>query len=415
MTAGRRLAGLLLLVGCVARVHPRHVPSYPNPPTPGLGSVFRACLGDPASRAAARPTRTNAVAWCSACRIDTAKMAHGTRPTKPSVARRDVAHVVTHAACRSLRPTAPARTLGSVRGRAGPVLQASSGANTADNVEWGRGDRELNPAELLEQLRKQRESVGWAERLAASFAPKSHADEFKVNWVGNIDRHQRELFWRLITMLCERIDPYLRWMRIAHDIIQGAKHSLLSCLAFVAQTVLPALVAVVRASARHGVVLGREVLLLARILFLRAASGLARSAMAIVGVGVAVPPPPTRHAASYSIGAAPPSLVARWQRNPSVPSSDKMERRMTSSSAPKSQSEKPAVANVHPGVTMRLDAESGLFPKAAVSTRPVTSDFSGRGPVTAQDDMGMAGAAEGTLAKRVLEAWGWIRSFDIII
>ena len=410
MEAGWRLAGFLLLVGCVARVHPRHVSSYP----PGLGSVFRACLGDPASRAAARPTRASALAWSSACRLDSATMARGPRPTKPAVARRDMAHVSTHTACRSLRPMAPARTLGSVRGRAGQALQASSGANTADNVEWGRGDRELNPAELLEQLRKQRESVGWAERLAASFAPKSHADEFKVNWVGNIDRHQRELFWRLITMLCERIDPYLRWMRIAHDIIQGAKHSLLSCLAFVAQTVLPALVAVVRASARHGVVLGREVLLLARILFLRAASGLARSAMAIVGVGVAVPPPPTRHAASYSIGAAPPSLVARWQRNPSVPSSDNIERRMTSSSAPKSQSDKP-VANVHPGVTMRLDAESGLFPKAAVSTRPVTSGFSERGPVTAQDDKGMDGAAEGTLAKRVLEVWGLIRSFDIII
>jgi hypothetical protein len=64
---------------------------------------------------------------------------------------------------------------------------------------------------------------------------------------------------------------------------------------------------------------------------------------------------------------------------------------------------------------MRLDAESGLFPKAAVSTRPVTSGVSERGPVTAQDDKGMDGAAEGTLAKRVLEVWGLIRSFDIII
>jgi len=72
-------------------------------------------------------------------------------------------------------------------------LQASAASN-AGSAEGGvSGDRQLSPLERLEQMRAQKQSVGWGERFAASFAPRSSSEEFKLNWVGNIDRHQRQV------------------------------------------------------------------------------------------------------------------------------------------------------------------------------------------------------------------------------
>ena len=175
-----------------------------------------------------------------------------------------------------------------------PVLRATAsnagGGGGPAGPGGGRG-AELSPAELLAQMRRQEQSVGWAERLAQRLAPKSSADDFKLNWVGNIDRHQRELFWKLITLLCERIDPYLTWMRLAHDLIQGARAQCLAFAAFLAHTLLPAARAAAAASARQGLVLARELAVLARLLVLRAGARVGKGALALVGVGVALPPP----------------------------------------------------------------------------------------------------------------------------
>ncbi len=190
---------------------------------------------------------------------------------------------------------APSRTQdASVRAAPRPALRVvasnADGGRGAGGAGGGRG-AELSPAELLAQMRRQEQSVGWAERLAQRLAPKSSADDFKLNWVGNIDRHQRELFWKLITLLCERIDPYLTWMRLAHDLIQGARAQCLAFAAFLAHTLLPAVRGAAVACARQVLVLARELAVLARLLVLRAGARLGKGALALVGVGVALPPP----------------------------------------------------------------------------------------------------------------------------
>ena len=165
------------------------------------------------------------------------------------------------------------------------------------------GGQELSPKEQLEQLRRKRQSVGWAEQLASAFAPKSSTDDFKLNWVGNIDRHQRELFWKLIILLCDQIDPYLTWMRLAHDIIQGAKARCLDFVHFISHTALPALYAGALGCAHQAFILARELATVVRLVLLRWGAALAKGALLMVGVGVALPPPRAEHAAAYSVGA----------------------------------------------------------------------------------------------------------------
>jgi hypothetical protein len=206
-------------------------------------------------------------------------------------------------------PRAQGGALGGGRHRVPGAYTLHAAASQAGGMDLPDGD--LSPAQVLERIRQQRQNVGWAERFAASFAPKSSAEEFKLNWVGNIDRHQRELFWRLITMLCDRIDPYLRWMRVAHDIIQGAKVRFSAGLRFVADKLLPTLFVATLACSRRAVVLGREALLLSRIFMLRACSRVGKGALALVGVGVALPPPSSPHAAKYSVG---PAAAQGWWR-----------------------------------------------------------------------------------------------------
>ena len=72
-------------------------------------------------------------------------------------------------------------------------LQASAASNVGSAKGGVSGERQLSPLERLEQMRAQKQSVGWGERFAASFAPRSSPEEFKLNWVGNIDRHQRQV------------------------------------------------------------------------------------------------------------------------------------------------------------------------------------------------------------------------------
>jgi len=50
-------------------------------------------------------------------------------------------------------------------------------------------------------------------------APQDDLANLKLNWVGDIDRHQRKLFWMLIQMLCDKIAPILWACRAVHDFI----------------------------------------------------------------------------------------------------------------------------------------------------------------------------------------------------
>lgn len=247
-------------------------------------------------------------------------------------------------------------------------LQASAGS--ARSMQDGGG--ELDPAKLLEQIRQQQQDVGWAAQIASSFAPKSSTEEFKLNWVGNIDRHQRKLFWRLITMLCDRIDPYLRWMRIAHDIIQGAKARGLAMFAFAMQTAWPMMLATGRALARQAFVLAREAAVLARLLLLRVGAIIGKGALSLVGVGVAVPPRTAEHAAKSSIG----PTAGPWQRrleawvglrgisearaDKSYTAADIVQPlSMSAAASPSLQSEVPQLANA---LLQDPETDSGVFP-----------------------------------------------------
>ena len=189
----------------------------------------------------------------------------------------------------------------------GPSVSLKAAAATANGgfTDSGSG-KELSQTKLLERMRQQKKEVGWAEKFALSFAPKSSADEFKLNWVGNIDRHQRELFWKLIVMLCDKIDPYLTWMRIAHDIIERAKKLCSAVVAFIGSRLVPTLHMISLTCARHVFLLTRESVILLRLFMLQAGTRLAHSMVQLVGLGVTLPPPTAPHAATMSLGATVP-------------------------------------------------------------------------------------------------------------
>eukprot|EP00960_Hanusia_phi_P034728 751254-Hanusia_phi.AAC.4 len=84
----------------------------------------------------------------------------------------------------------------------------------------------ISPAEFLQRLREERKTKRlpfqeWADRLA----PRGDMEEFRLNWVGNVDRHQRQLFWKLITMLCEKLAFPLKVARMVHDMIMAVQVS----------------------------------------------------------------------------------------------------------------------------------------------------------------------------------------------
>jgi hypothetical protein len=275
------------------------------------------------------------------------------------------------------------------RRTAGGQLQVAVGS--ARSMEDGGG--ELDPAKLLEQMRRQQQDAGWAAQIASSFAPKSSTEEFKLNWVGNIDRHQRQLFWRLITMLCDRIDPYLRWMRIAHDIIQGAKARALAMLAFAMTRMVPTLLVTVRTFAREALVVGREAAVLARLLLLRMGAVVARAALSLVGVGVALPPRSDAHAASSS--------------------------RQSFAAVPCVQKEVPQLANA---LLQDPSTRSGVFPsgKGEPATRARAHVYPSASPKPYTGDAVDAPArasesALGGAGKMMVDAIQLIRSVDIVI
>mmetsp|Transcript_33497 Transcript_33497/g.69204 ORF Transcript_33497/g.69204 Transcript_33497/m.69204 type:complete len:237 (+) Transcript_33497:230-940(+) len=93
-----------------------------------------------------------------------------------------------------------------------PAMDSSSAVNM-DN-------RAVAPAQILERLRRERqENSGVLQKFVERIAPQDDMEKLKLNWVGNIDRHQRKLFWMLISMLCDKIAPILRVCRAVHDFI----------------------------------------------------------------------------------------------------------------------------------------------------------------------------------------------------
>jgi len=301
---------------------------------------------------------------------------------------------------RAVRPSLGVSALRAAR-RPVQAPRATLSSN-ADGDRSGAGGAELlRPAELLAHMRRMEQSVGWAERFAQRFAPRSSADEFKLNWVGNIDRHQRELFWKLITLLCDRIDLYLTWMRLAHDIIQGARAQCLSFAAFLSRTLLPAAHSVAIACARQALVLARELAVLARLLVLRAGTRMAKSALALVGVGVALPPSET--------SAAPPR-----------PSPSRVERH----SQPKYPSMRVHLPDASADLAARLFPAEGL---AADERAPLAAVAGGRGrggaavaaAAAAAGDLGGAAAESAGSLGRWRRGWTrWVHaisSVDVVI
>jgi len=100
----------------------------------------------------------------------------------------------------------------------------------------------ISPAEFLQRLREERKTKRlpfqeWADRLA----PRGDMEEFRLNWVGNVDRHQRQLFWKLITMLCEKLAFPLKVARMLHDMIMAVQKSWNIGVEYTRTTAWPAL------------------------------------------------------------------------------------------------------------------------------------------------------------------------------
>mmetsp|Transcript_21936 Transcript_21936/g.72437 ORF Transcript_21936/g.72437 Transcript_21936/m.72437 type:complete len:250 (-) Transcript_21936:710-1459(-) len=100
----------------------------------------------------------------------------------------------------------------------------------------------ISPAEILQRLREERKTKRlpfqeWADRLA----PRGDMEEFRLNWVGNVDRHQRQLFWKLITMLCHKLAFPLRVARMVHDAIMAVQRSWSMGVEYTKTTLAPAL------------------------------------------------------------------------------------------------------------------------------------------------------------------------------
>jgi hypothetical protein len=83
-------------------------------------------------------------------------------------------------------------------------------------------------AELLQLLRMQKTTDSRSsalQKIAGYVAPPADMESFRINWVGNVDTHQRKLFWGLIEMLCERLTVPLLIMMGVHNTIRTAQRS----------------------------------------------------------------------------------------------------------------------------------------------------------------------------------------------
>lgn len=139
---------------------------------------------------------------------------HGDCPRDSCIARRPTPwSVSTHVAPSELR-TLHVRSYHG--GANNPPAALDSSAAWNNNAE----QPSLNPAEVLQRLRAEKAKYNSPlQRLAERWAPQDDLEKMKLNWVGDIDRHQRKLFWMLIEMLCVQIAPILWACRAVHDFI----------------------------------------------------------------------------------------------------------------------------------------------------------------------------------------------------
>ncbi|KAJ1479365.1 hypothetical protein T484DRAFT_1902972, partial [Baffinella frigidus] len=108
--------------------------------------------------------------------------------------------------------------------RSGGTAASRGGAELRAAPAWWDGtEAEMMPKEMLERIRREkqeRDQEGtWVQRLAERLAPVDDVTRLKLNWVGNIDRHQRQLFWMLLSLLLDRLHAPLRAARALHDLI----------------------------------------------------------------------------------------------------------------------------------------------------------------------------------------------------
>jgi hypothetical protein len=102
------------------------------------------------------------------------------------------------------------------------LLAATSGSGQPTPFEA------KSAAELLQLLRLQKSTGSRSsalQKIAGYVAPPSDMESFRINWVGNVDTHQRKLFWGLIEMLCERLTVPLLIMMGVHNTIRTAQLS----------------------------------------------------------------------------------------------------------------------------------------------------------------------------------------------
>eukprot|EP00291_Cryptomonas_curvata_P026769 CAMPEP_0172167614 /NCGR_PEP_ID=MMETSP1050-20130122/9678_1 /TAXON_ID=233186 /ORGANISM="Cryptomonas curvata, Strain CCAP979/52" /LENGTH=197 /DNA_ID=CAMNT_0012838441 /DNA_START=291 /DNA_END=880 /DNA_ORIENTATION=- len=108
------------------------------------------------------------------------------------------------------------------RSNAATILSATSGSGQPTPFQA------KSAAELLQLLRLQKTTDSRSsalQKIAGYVAPPSDMESFRINWVGNVDTHQRKLFWGLIEMLCERLTVPLLIMMGVHNTIRTAQRS----------------------------------------------------------------------------------------------------------------------------------------------------------------------------------------------
>ena len=92
-------------------------------------------------------------------------------------------------------------------------------------------------SELLQMWRRQKVAEPRAsalQKIAGYVAPPADVEAFQLNWVGNVDTHQRKLFWGLIEMLCERLTvPFLIMMGVHNTIMAAHRTYRASCQALI--------------------------------------------------------------------------------------------------------------------------------------------------------------------------------------
>ena len=245
-------------------------------------------------------------------------------------------------------------------------------------------------------------------------------------------------------MLCDRIDPYLRWMRLAHDIIEGGRAKCFVLVAYVAHTLLPTMHAAAVAFACRSLALSREVLVLSRLLLYQASAILGKSALALVGVSVAIPQPRSRHAAEFSVGASSPwwRRLAERLRLFGFKGSNTfyagVPDRIVHSDVfePHSATSHAASAHSSPRFSTEVESDAVLFPSSSVDTpqssarhrarardRSKATNGSRLATVSVEVGGSVAGGGEERvrerrwvgLRNRLAECVGIIRSVDILI